>query len=206
MSIIEVQDQYRAFLSGYGAANASSTSPPPLRCWGDAGSVADRDRHQAGQRGPLLFSQARWAGGTRSFPALKFRTMHVNAEQLLKELLEADPVLRHEYEMYHKLTRDPRVTRFGRILRKLSFDELPQLWNVLIGDMSLIGPRPYMPHELVRYPHQQEVLARVRPGITGLWQVSGRHRTTFEDRLQLDIAYVEGCTLRQGTLPFCCGR
>ncbi|HYI69248.1 MAG TPA: undecaprenyl-phosphate galactose phosphotransferase WbaP [Skermanella sp.] len=146
-------------------------------------------------RGPLLFRQARWAGGTRSFRALKFRTMHVDAEQILKELLEADPVLRHEYEMYHKLTRDPRVTRFGRILRKLSFDELPQLWNVLIGDMSLIGPRPYMPHELVRYPHQQEVLARVRPGITGLWQVSGRHRTTFERRLELDVYYVENYSI-----------
>jgi lipopolysaccharide/colanic/teichoic acid biosynthesis glycosyltransferase len=146
-------------------------------------------------RGPLLFRQARWAGGTRSFRALKFRTMHVDAERLLKELLEADPVLRHEYEMYHKLTRDPRVTRFGRILRKLSFDELPQLWNVLIGDMSLIGPRPYMPHELVRYPHQQEVLARVRPGITGLWQVSGRHRTTFERRLELDVYYVENYSI-----------
>ena len=121
--------------------------------------------------------------------------MHVNAEQLLKELLEADPVLRHEYEMYHKLTRDPRVTSFGRILRKLSFDELPQLWNVLVGDMSLIGPRPYMPHELVRYPHQQEVLARVRPGITGLWQVSGRHRTTFERRLELDVYYVENYSI-----------
>jgi len=146
-------------------------------------------------RGPLLFRQSRWAGGTRSFRALKFRTMHVDAERLLKELLEADPVLRHEYEMYHKLTRDPRVTRFGRILRKLSFDELPQLWNVLIGDMSLIGPRPYMPHELVRYPHQQDVLARVRPGITGLWQVSGRHRTTFERRLELDVYYVENYSI-----------
>jgi Undecaprenyl-phosphate galactose phosphotransferase WbaP len=146
-------------------------------------------------QGPLLFRQARWAGSARSFRVLKFRTMHVDAEQRLKELLDADPVLRCEYEMYHKLTRDPRVTRFGGILRKLNFDELPQLWNVLIGDMSLIGPRPYMPHELIQYPQQQEVLARVRPGITGLWQVSGRHRTTFERRLELDIYYVENYSI-----------
>ncbi|WP_198038227.1 undecaprenyl-phosphate galactose phosphotransferase WbaP [Skermanella stibiiresistens] len=146
-------------------------------------------------KGPLLFRQARWAGGSRSFPALKFRTMHADAELRLKELLATDPVLRREYEMYHKLTHDPRVTRFGRILRRLSFDELPQLWNVLIGDMSLIGPRPYMPHELIKYPHQQEVLARVRPGITGLWQVSGRHRTTFERRIELDVYYVENYSI-----------
>ena len=146
-------------------------------------------------RGPLLFRQARWAGGSRSFPALKFRTMHADAEQRLKELLATDPVLRREYEMYHKLTRDPRVTRFGRILRRLSFDELPQLWNVLVGDMSLIGPRPYMPHELIKYPRQQEVLSRVRPGITGLWQVSGRHRTTFERRIELDVYYVENYSI-----------
>jgi lipopolysaccharide/colanic/teichoic acid biosynthesis glycosyltransferase len=146
-------------------------------------------------QGPLLFRQARWTDSARSFRVLKFRTMHVDAEQRLKELLAADPVLRCEYEMYHKLTRDPRVTRFGGILRKLNFDELPQLWNVLVGDMSLIGPRPYMPHELVRYPQHQEVLARVRPGITGLWQVSGRHRTTFERRLELDIYYVENYSI-----------
>lgn len=146
-------------------------------------------------KGPLLFRQARWAGGSRSFPALKFRTMHADAEQRLKELLATDPVLRREYEMYHKLTHDPRVTRFGRILRRLSFDELPQLWNVLVGDMSLIGPRPYMPHELIKYPHQQEILSRVRPGITGLWQVSGRHRTTFERRIELDVYYVENYSI-----------
>jgi Undecaprenyl-phosphate galactose phosphotransferase WbaP len=136
-------------------------------------------------KGPLLFRQTRWAGGTRSFRVLKFRTMHVDAEQRLSELLTAGPVL----------TRDPRVTRLGRLLRKLSFDDLPQLWNVLVGDMSLIGPRPYMPHELVRYPQQQEVLARVRPGITGLWQVSGHHRTTFERRLELDVYYVENYSI-----------
>jgi Undecaprenyl-phosphate galactose phosphotransferase WbaP len=145
--------------------------------------------------GPLLFRQARWAGGSRSFPALKFRTMHTDAEQRLKELLEADPVLHHEYEMYHKLTHDPRITRFGRILRRLSFDELPQLWNVLVGDMSLIGPRPYMPDELTKYPEQKEILARVRPGLTGLWQVSGRHRTTFQRRLELDVCYVENYSI-----------
>ena len=136
-------------------------------------------------RGPALFRQARCGGGSRSFMALKFRTMHVDAEARLTEMLAANAELRLEYDRHHKLRDDPRVTRVGRILRRTSLDELPQLWNVLTGDMSLIGPRPYMPHELVPYPSARSAIARVSPGITGLWQVSGRHRTTFEDRLQL---------------------
>jgi Undecaprenyl-phosphate galactose phosphotransferase WbaP len=141
--------------------------------------------------GPVLFRQKRWTGGAQSFMALKFRTMHVDAEDRLRVLLQNDPALRREYEMYHKLSQDPRVTRIGRFLRKVSLDELPQLWNVLVGDMSLIGPRPYMPHELTKYPEEQEILAQVKPGITGLWQVSGRHRTTFKRRIEIDVHYVE---------------
>lgn len=145
--------------------------------------------------GPVLFRQKRWAGGALAFEALKFRTMHADAEERLVELLRTDPALRLEYETYHKLQDDPRVTRAGRLLRRLSFDELPQLWNVLIGDMSLIGPRPYMPHELTPYPEARAVLAQVRPGITGLWQVSGRHNTTFEERIALDVAYIENYSI-----------
>ena len=145
--------------------------------------------------GPVLFRQQRWAGGTRAFEALKFRTMHIDAEERLAELLASDPGLRREYETYHKLRHDPRVTRVGRVLRRISFDELPQLWNVLVGDMSLIGPRPYMPHELAELPEVRAVLAQVKPGITGLWQVSGRHRTTFEERIALDVAYVENYSI-----------
>lgn len=145
--------------------------------------------------GPVLFRQKRFAGGTQAFDALKFRTMHVDAEARLIELLATDPGLRLEYETYHKLSRDPRITRVGRILRRISFDELPQLWNVLVGDMSLIGPRPYLPEELKAYPEARKVLAKVRPGITGLWQVSGRHRTTFEERIALDVAYIENYSI-----------
>jgi lipopolysaccharide/colanic/teichoic acid biosynthesis glycosyltransferase len=122
--------------------------------------------------------------------------MHVDAEDRLMEMLAADAELKLEYDRHHKLRDDPRVTRFGRLLRRTSLDELPQLWNVLTGDMSLIGPRPYMPHELAPHPSAQSAIARVKPGITGLWQVSGHHRTTFEDCLQFDIAYVESYSFR----------
>ncbi|UEM02283.1 sugar transferase [Skermanella rosea] len=148
-------------------------------------------------RGPALFRQRRCGAGTGIFSALKFRTMHVDAEARLDRLLAADPVLRSEYLRHHKLHHDPRVTRVGRLLRRTSLDELPQLWNVLAGDMSLVGPRPYMPSELAAHPGARAAIARVKPGITGLWQVSGRHRTTFEDRIRLDLAYVEGRSFRQ---------
>ncbi|UEM19624.1 sugar transferase [Skermanella mucosa] len=148
-------------------------------------------------RGPALFRQRRCGAGAGTFNALKFRTMHADAEARLDRLLAADPVLRAEYQRHHKLRDDPRVTRVGRILRRTSLDELPQLWNVLSGDMSLVGPRPYMPHELAGHPGAHAAIARVKPGMTGLWQVSGRHRTTFEDRLRLDLAYVEGRSFRQ---------
>jgi len=146
-------------------------------------------------RGPVLFRQQRYGAGCRPFSALKFRTMHVDAETRLTELLAADPELKQEYDRFHKLRRDPRVTRAGRFLRRTSLDELPQLWNVLTGDMSLIGPRPYMPAELEPYPNARHAIAQVKPGITGLWQVSGRHRTTFEERIQLDVIYVENWSL-----------
>jgi lipopolysaccharide/colanic/teichoic acid biosynthesis glycosyltransferase len=140
--------------------------------------------------GPVLFRQERRGRGG-PFPMLKFRTMHVDAERRLADVLAADPALALEYGTYHKLARDPRATRTGRALRRMSLDELPQLWNVLAGDMSLVGPRPYMPHELADHPREREVLSRVRPGITGLWQVSGRHRTTFGERLAIDVRYAE---------------
>ena len=197
MSLIEVQSRHAASLSGYApvkrlfdiAAAVSLLIPLlPLLLL-----IAAAVRLET--RGPALFRQARCGAGSKTFPALKFRTMHVDAEARLAEMLAADAGLLLEYQRHHKLRNDPRITRLGRFLRRTSLDELPQLWNVVTGDMSLIGPRPYMPHELVRYPHQQGVLARVRPGITGLWQVSGRHRTTFERRLELDVYYVENYSI-----------
>ncbi|WP_448206182.1 exopolysaccharide biosynthesis polyprenyl glycosylphosphotransferase [Azospirillum sp. sgz302134] len=145
--------------------------------------------------GPVLFRQQRWAGGKRTFDLLKFRSMHLDAEEQLQRLLESDATIREEYMTYHKLTIDPRITPFGRILRKTSLDELPQLWNILMGDMSLIGPRAYMPKELPEVGEAAAVIGSVRPGLTGYWQVSGRHRTTFQERVSMDVFYVRNCGL-----------
>jgi Undecaprenyl-phosphate galactose phosphotransferase WbaP len=124
------------------------------------------------------------------FEALKFRTMFVDAEARLSDVLASDPALRAEYEESHKLVRDPRVTRVGRFLRKFSLDEVPQLWNVLMGDMSLVGPRPYLEREIPDMAQKESVILRVKPGITGIWQVTVRNESTFEQRLQLDVEYV----------------
>lgn len=144
--------------------------------------------------GPVFFRQKRSGLGGADFSALKFRTMHTDAEQRLADLLRGNAAYREQYERFHKLPDDPRVTRVGRLLRRTSLDELPQLWNVLVGDMSLIGYRPYMPKELAPYPELARILAQLRPGITGLWQVSGRHRLSFEQRLLLDAYYVQHCS------------
>ncbi len=145
--------------------------------------------------GPVMFRQKRWAGGKQTFDVLKFRSMHINAEAHLQELLDSDPVAREEYMTYHKLTVDPRITPLGRFLRRTSLDELPQLWNILMGDMSLIGPRAYMPKELPEVGASADVIGTVRPGLTGYWQVSGRHRTTFQERVSMDVFYVRNCGL-----------
>jgi lipopolysaccharide/colanic/teichoic acid biosynthesis glycosyltransferase len=113
-----------------------------------------------------------------------------DAEAKLERLLEEDPKLREEYLTYHKLRDDPRVTRVGRFLRKTSLDELPQLWNVLRGEMSLVGPRPYLPRESEEVGESQEEILRVPPGMTGPWQVSGRSHTSFEERVRMDDNYV----------------
>ena len=145
--------------------------------------------------GPVMFRQKRWAGGDKTFDVLKFRSMHINAEEHLQRLLENDPKMREEYMTYHKLTYDPRITPVGRFLRKTSLDELPQLVNILMGDMSLIGPRAYMPKELPEVGASADVIGSVRPGLTGYWQVSGRHRTTFQERVAMDVFYVRNCGL-----------
>jgi lipopolysaccharide/colanic/teichoic acid biosynthesis glycosyltransferase len=121
---------------------------------------------------------------------VKFCTMVPRAEELLQRMLEEDPKLREEYAKYHKLRDDPRVTRVGRFLRKTSLDELPQLWNVLRGEMSLVGPRPYLPRESKEIGITQSEILRVPPGITGPWQVSGRNQSSFGERVQMDAHYV----------------
>ncbi len=113
-----------------------------------------------------------------------------NAEQALKELLQRDPAARAEWLSNHKLRDDPRVTRLGRFLRKTSLDELPQLWNVLRGEMSLVGPRPIVKDEMIRYGRYLPSYLAIKPGITGLWQVTGRNDTDYRRRVVMDTYYV----------------
>ncbi len=141
-------------------------------------------------KGPALYSQQRVGKHGVPFRAWKFRTMVVNADEVLRRELEKNPALRAEWELNFKLRDDPRVTAVGRFLRKTSLDELPQLWNVLKGEMSLVGPRPIVDAEVVRYGEGISLLGRVKPGLSGLWQVSGRSNTTYSDRVRLDMYYI----------------
>ncbi len=134
----------------------------------------------------------------RSFGCVKFRTMVLDAERRLAAILARDPEAAAEWRANFKLSKDHRVTPVGRFLRKTSLDELPQLWNVLCGDMSIVGPRPVTREELQRYGRGAGVVLSVRPGMTGLWQVVGRGRaTTYAERVEMDLRYVETMTLRR---------
>ena len=140
--------------------------------------------------GPVFYKDLRMGRNGKLFPCIKFRTMVPDAETLLRQLLAAAPEARLEYERFHKLRKDPRTTRIGHFLRKTSLDELPQLWNVLLGQMSLVGPRPYLPRESEDIGDIQDEILRVTPGITGPWQVAGRNQTSFSGRVQIDAYYV----------------
>jgi Undecaprenyl-phosphate galactose phosphotransferase WbaP len=151
---------------------------------------------QIRRSGPgVLFVQPRWGRGGQKFNCYKFRTMVPDAEKVLKELLDRDPVARREWEEKTKITNDPRITPIGEFLRKTSLDELPQLWNVIKGDMSLVGPRPILLHENEKYGSRLSFYHNVRPGITGLWQVSGRSDTDYANRIHLDTWYVKNWSL-----------
>lgn len=141
-------------------------------------------------KGPLFYTQKRLGRDGSYFDAYKFRTMHGDGEARLKAILDADPALKEEYEIYHKLKKDPRVTRVGRVLRKFSLDEFPQLLNVIKGDMSLVGPRPYIERELAAMSGQEKIILRAPPGMTGMWQVSDRNGMPFAQRVQIDVYYV----------------
>ena len=140
--------------------------------------------------GPVFFGHRRLGKNGQTFRCWKFRSMVVDADARLCALLESDPVARAEWEADHKLRDDPRVTRIGHFLRKSSLDELPQFFNVLRGDMSLVGPRPIVADEIVKYGRYFTNYCRVRPGITGLWQISGRNDVSYRRRVALDVAYV----------------
>lgn len=140
-------------------------------------------------RGPIIFAHWRIGKDGRKFPCLKFRSMAVDAQERLKELLANDPDAREEWERDHKLRNDPRVTKLGAFLRKSSLDELPQLFNVVRGDMDLVGPRPIVDAEVSKYGSRFKHYCAVKPGITGLWQVSGRNDTSYRSRVAMDCIY-----------------
>lgn len=146
-------------------------------------------------KGPILFTQKRLGQFGEPFESFKFRTMYDNAEAKLHELLTNNPEAKREYEEYHKLANDPRVTPMGKILRRYSLDELPQLINVIKGDMNLIGPRSYLPRELPAMGEYAKIILKVKPGITGWWQVMGRNATSFKERLRLDEYYISNWSI-----------
>ena len=144
---------------------------------------------------PIFYGHQRIGQHKKSFPCYKFRTMAPNADQLLADLLARDPAARAEWDRDFKLKNDPRITPIGHFLRKTSLDELPQLWNVLKGEMSLVGPRPVVEEELERYGNQVDYYLEASPGITGLWQISGRNDVSYDERVYLDAWYVKNWSL-----------
>lgn len=143
-------------------------------------------------KGPIIYYQERIGRGGVPFKCFKFRTMHQNAEQALQAILSSDPLKQAEWNQHHKLKHDPRITLIGNFLRKTSLDELPQFWNVIKGDLSVVGPRPVVYEEIIHHygPKAYKILS-IRPGLTGIWQVSGRGNTGYATRIKLDEQYVD---------------
>ena len=141
-------------------------------------------------KGGVIYKQTRIGKRGVKFNAYKFRTMVLNADQVLQKYLDESPELKAEWLATHKLKKDPRVTRVGAFLRKVSLDEVPQIWNILKGDMNLIGPRPIVEEEIEKYGGCYELYKQARPGLTGLWQVSGRSNTSYKQRVELDEYYL----------------
>ena len=146
-------------------------------------------------KGSIIFKQTRVGKDGKEFSCYKYRTMFINQDQILKRYLKKNPDEITYYKRYHKYKQDPRVTKLGAILRATSLDELPQIINVLKGDMSIVGPRPYMLNEIDKLGGAKSIILKVRPGITGLWQVSGRNNLTFKERIQLESWYIRNWTL-----------
>ena len=153
--------------------------------------------------GPVFYGSPRIGHRKPEFNAWKFRSMHRDAEALLANLLATDEAARQEYEVFHKLRKDPRLTKVGSFIRRTSLDELPQLLNILMGEMSVVGPRPKLLKDAEVFGSTLDVILQVRPGLTGLWQVSGRNRLPVEDRIDLDLDYARGRTFL-GDLKICC--
>lgn len=145
--------------------------------------------------GPVFFGHTRYGRDGKTFKAMKFRTMVQNGDEVLQTYLDKNPEEKCAWQRDHKLKNDPRITSIGKILRRYSVDELPQLWNVLNGDMSLVGPRPIVGAEISKYGRGFDLYTRVLPGLTGLWQVSGRNNTTYEERVNFDEYYVRNWSI-----------
>ena len=139
--------------------------------------------------GSVFYIQKRVGRNYREFGCIKFRTMYKDADDLLPNLLEKYPLMRKEFEKDFKLRQDPRITKLGRFLRRSSLDELPQFFNVLKGEMSVVGPRPIVGNEIIKYSLFMDEVISVRPGLTGLWQVSGRNNLSYKKRVELDLLY-----------------
>jgi bacterial sugar transferase family protein len=146
-------------------------------------------------KGPLFYEQLRYGKNGKVFRLYKFRSMCIGADKKLKEYLENNEEARKEFEKTHKLQNDPRITKIGNFLRKTSLDELPQMINILRGDMSFVGPRPVVEKEVEEYGTNKDKFLSVRPGLTGYWQVNGRSNTTYEERMEMELYYVDNCSL-----------
>ena len=144
---------------------------------------------------PLFYEQLRYGKNGKVFRLYKFRSMCIGADKKLKEYLENNDEAREEFEKTHKLQNDPRITKIGNFLRKSSLDELPQMINILKGNMSFVGPRPVVEKEVEEYGTNKDKFLSVRPGLTGYWQVNGRSNTTYEERMKMELYYVDNCSL-----------
>ena len=151
---------------------------------------------KANSRGPIFFKQRRIGKNKKPFSCFKFRTMHPEAEFMLKNLLKTNEDIQIEFEHNQKLSNDPRITFIGKYLRFTSLDEIPQIFNVLKGEMSFIGPRPIIEEEITRYGDKFDMAFSVNPGMSGLWQVSGRNKLSYKRRVQLDVIYAKNLNLK----------
>lgn len=150
-------------------------------------------------KGPVLFAHTRIGKNGKKFKMYKFRTMYKNAQEMIKYFT---PEQMKEYKENFKLENDPRITKVGKFLRKTSLDELPQIINILKGDLSIIGPRPVIEQELEKYKNNKEKFLSVTPGLTGYWQANGRSNTTYEERMQMELYYVDNMSLKFDTKIF----
>lgn len=153
-------------------------------------------------QGPLFYKQLRYGKNGKIFKLYKFRSMCINADKKLKEYLDNNEDAKNEFEKTHKLQKDPRIIKLGNFLRKTSLDELPQMMNILKGEMSFVGPRPVISEEVEEYGVNKDKFLSVTPGLTGYWQVNGRSNTTYEERMLMELYYVENCSLWLDTKIF----